>query len=75
MIDGRRLSYLDFGGAGPPLLALHGHLAEGLVVASLAPALGLDGGNPPRPPIRKAFQRCSSGQSAGAGLLPAGGRL
>ncbi len=30
-IDGRRLSYLDFGGAGRPLVALHGHLSEGAV--------------------------------------------
>ncbi|MBO2458545.1 hypothetical protein [Actinomadura violacea] len=27
-IDGRRLSYLDFGGPGRPLPALHGHLYE-----------------------------------------------
>ncbi|MFB9368239.1 alpha/beta fold hydrolase [Kitasatospora albolonga] len=29
LADGRRLSWLDFGGPGRPLLALHGHLAEG----------------------------------------------
>ncbi|MEE1785366.1 alpha/beta hydrolase [Streptomyces sp. SP17BM10] len=40
VLDGRRLSYLDFGGTGRPLLALHGHLAEGAVFAPLAAALG-----------------------------------
>ncbi|MCX5130338.1 alpha/beta hydrolase [Streptomyces sp. NBC_00193] len=39
-IDGRALSYLDFGGAGRPLLALHGHLSEGSSFAALAAALG-----------------------------------
>lgn len=39
-IDGRALSYLDFGGAGRPLLALHGHLSEGASFAALAAALG-----------------------------------
>ncbi|MFD8980664.1 alpha/beta fold hydrolase [Streptomyces sp. NPDC059564] len=39
-IDGRRLSYLDFGGAGRPLVALHGHLSEGASFAHLAEALG-----------------------------------
>ncbi|MFC5661743.1 alpha/beta fold hydrolase [Kitasatospora misakiensis] len=39
-IDGRRLSYLDFGGAGRPLVALHGHLSEGATFAHLAEALG-----------------------------------
>ncbi|MGW2252979.1 alpha/beta fold hydrolase [Kitasatospora sp. NPDC001660] len=39
-IDGRRLSYLDFGGTGRPLLALHGHLSEGAVFGQLAAALG-----------------------------------
>lgn len=39
-IDGRRLSYLDFGGAGRPLVALHGHLSEGASFAHLADALG-----------------------------------
>ncbi|GAA0954224.1 alpha/beta hydrolase [Actinocorallia libanotica] len=38
-IDGRRLSYLDFGGAGRPLLALHGHLYEGETWGALAEAL------------------------------------
>ncbi|GAB2790260.1 alpha/beta fold hydrolase [Amycolatopsis magusensis] len=38
-IDGRRLSYLDFGGPGRPLLALHGHLYEGQTWAELARAL------------------------------------
>lgn len=39
-IDGRTLSYLDFGGAGRPLLALHGGMSEGLAFAGLADALG-----------------------------------
>ncbi|MFC9324024.1 alpha/beta fold hydrolase [Kitasatospora sp. NPDC057015] len=39
-IEGRRLSYLDFGGAGRPLVALHGHLSEGATFARLAAALG-----------------------------------
>ncbi|MFD0272285.1 alpha/beta fold hydrolase [Kitasatospora sp. NPDC127111] len=39
-IDGRRLSYLDFGGTGRPLVALHGHLSEGATFAHLARALG-----------------------------------
>ncbi|MCX5376786.1 alpha/beta fold hydrolase [Streptomyces sp. NBC_00091] len=38
-IDGRRLSYLDFGGTGRPLVALHGHLSEGATFAELARAL------------------------------------
>jgi pimeloyl-ACP methyl ester carboxylesterase len=38
-IDGRRLSYLDFGGPGRPLLALHGHLYEGQTWTRLAQAL------------------------------------
>ncbi len=38
-LDGRRLSYLDFGGSGRPLLALHGHFGEGRVFARLAAAL------------------------------------
>lgn len=29
MVDGRHLSYLDFGGRGRFLLALHGHFSEG----------------------------------------------
>lgn len=38
-IDGRRLSYLDHGGPGRPLLALHGLLSEGRTFAALAAAL------------------------------------
>ncbi|MGW0145780.1 alpha/beta fold hydrolase [Streptomyces sp. NPDC003333] len=38
-LDGRRLSYLDFGGPGRPLLALHGHFNEGRTFAHLARAL------------------------------------
>ncbi|MFG2869139.1 alpha/beta fold hydrolase [Streptomyces sp. NPDC048338] len=40
VIDGRRLSYLDFGGTGRPLVALHGHLSEGATFGHLARALG-----------------------------------
>ncbi|MEV4871364.1 alpha/beta fold hydrolase [Streptomyces syringium] len=36
---GRTLSYLDFGGPGRPLLALHGHDNEALTFAPLAAAL------------------------------------
>ncbi|MEV5612464.1 alpha/beta hydrolase [Streptomyces sp. NPDC052225] len=39
-IDGRTLSYVDFGGAGRPLLALHGHMSEGASYADLAARLG-----------------------------------
>ncbi|MEU6750627.1 alpha/beta hydrolase [Spirillospora sp. NPDC046719] len=39
LIDGRRLSYRDFGGTGRPLLALHGHLYEGETWERLARAL------------------------------------
>ena len=39
-LDRRRLSYLDFGGDGRPLLALHGHLDQGAGFAPLAAALG-----------------------------------
>ncbi|MEU5598892.1 alpha/beta hydrolase [Streptomyces sp. NPDC020298] len=42
VIDGRRLSYLDFGGTGRPIVALHGHLSEGASFAHLAQALGPD---------------------------------
>ncbi|MGI5523166.1 alpha/beta fold hydrolase [Micromonospora sp. CA-259024] len=35
----RRLSYLDFGGSGAPLLALHGHYNEASAFAPLAEAL------------------------------------
>jgi pimeloyl-ACP methyl ester carboxylesterase len=38
-IDGRRLSYIDYGGPGRPLLALHGHFGEGRTFARLAAAL------------------------------------
>ena len=38
-LNGRRLSYLDFGGTGQPLLALHGHLDQGLMWSGLAAAL------------------------------------
>ncbi|MFC4910826.1 alpha/beta fold hydrolase [Actinomadura gamaensis] len=38
-VDGRRLSYLDFGGPGRPLIALHGHYNEASVWAPLAEAL------------------------------------
>ncbi|MFI6944237.1 alpha/beta fold hydrolase [Streptomyces sp. NPDC050418] len=41
-LGGRRLSYLDSGGTGRPLLALHGHLAEGASFTSLAVELGPD---------------------------------
>ncbi|MFD7261879.1 alpha/beta fold hydrolase [Streptomyces sp. NPDC059874] len=39
-IDDRTLSYLDFGGTGRPLLALHGGMSEGAAFAGLAEALG-----------------------------------
>ncbi|MFG1873189.1 alpha/beta fold hydrolase [Micromonospora arborensis] len=38
-VEGRRLSYLDFGGPGTPLLALHGHYNEASAWAPLAEAL------------------------------------
>ena len=38
-VGGRRLSYLDFGGSGTPLLALHGHYNEASAFAPLAEAL------------------------------------
>ncbi|MBZ2407685.1 alpha/beta hydrolase [Streptomyces sp. L06] len=41
-VDGRRLSYLDFGGPGRPLLALHGHFGEARTFARLAGALAPD---------------------------------
>src|SRR5215208_3962686 len=41
-IAGRRLSYLDFGGSGRVLLALHGHLSEGLSFTDLARELAPD---------------------------------
>jgi pimeloyl-ACP methyl ester carboxylesterase len=39
---GHRLSYLDFGGRGRPLLALHGHFCEGRTFTALAAALAPD---------------------------------
>ncbi|MGW0395215.1 alpha/beta fold hydrolase [Streptomyces sp. NPDC003042] len=39
-IDDRTLSYLDFGGPGRPLLALHGGLSEAAHYTDLATALG-----------------------------------
>ncbi|MFF8699551.1 alpha/beta fold hydrolase [Streptomyces albidoflavus] len=41
-VDGRRLSYLDFGGPGRPLIALHGHFGEARTFARLAGALAPD---------------------------------
>ncbi|MFI6170646.1 alpha/beta fold hydrolase [Nocardia sp. NPDC051052] len=38
-IDGRHLSYLDFGGTGRPLLALHGHMSDAASFAGLAERL------------------------------------
>ncbi|WP_232265665.1 alpha/beta fold hydrolase [Streptomyces pactum] len=38
-VGGRKLSYLDFGGPGAPLLALHGHYNEASAFAPLAEAL------------------------------------
>lgn len=38
-VDGRRLSYIDHGGPGHPLLAMHGHFGEGRTFARLAAAL------------------------------------
>lgn len=40
MVAGRRLSFLDFGGPGRPLLALHGHFGEGRTFTRLARELG-----------------------------------
>lgn len=34
--DGLRLAYLDFGGDGPPILALHGHFSRGSTFARVA---------------------------------------
>ncbi|NEB36819.1 alpha/beta hydrolase [Streptomyces sp. SID14515] len=39
-VSGRRLSFLDFGGPGRPLLALHGHFGEGRTFTRLAGELG-----------------------------------
>ncbi|MEJ8661843.1 alpha/beta fold hydrolase [Streptomyces sp. MS1.AVA.4] len=41
-LSGRRLSFLDFGGPGQPLLALHGHFSEGQTFARLARELAPD---------------------------------
>ncbi|HEY1180551.1 MAG TPA: alpha/beta hydrolase [Phytomonospora sp.] len=41
-LDGRRLSYLDYGGLGQPVLALHGHLHEGSTWEHLAHELAPD---------------------------------
>jgi pimeloyl-ACP methyl ester carboxylesterase len=37
--DGRRLAYVDFGGDGAPILALHGHFGRARMFAPLAAAL------------------------------------
>lgn len=39
IVGGRKLAYLDFGGPGTPLLALHGHYNEASAFAPLAEAL------------------------------------
>ncbi|WP_437507580.1 alpha/beta fold hydrolase [Sorangium sp. So ce1099] len=39
-LRGRRFSFLDFGGAGTPILALHGHFGRARMFAPLAAALG-----------------------------------
>ena len=41
-VDGRVLSYLDFGGSGRVLFALHGHFQEGRTFTRLARALAPD---------------------------------
>ncbi|MFF4578804.1 alpha/beta fold hydrolase [Streptomyces sp. NPDC001373] len=41
-LSGRRLSYLDFGGPGPVLFALHGHFGEARTFARLARRLAPD---------------------------------
>ncbi|MFD3410624.1 alpha/beta fold hydrolase [Streptomyces cyaneofuscatus] len=41
-LDGRRLSFLDFGGPGRPLPALHGHFSEARTFARLARELAPD---------------------------------
>ncbi|MFF2116937.1 alpha/beta fold hydrolase [Kitasatospora sp. NPDC058184] len=38
-LGGRRFAYLDFGGPGPVVLALHGHFGRGRIFAPLAAAL------------------------------------
>ncbi|MFE4478593.1 MULTISPECIES: alpha/beta fold hydrolase [Streptomycetaceae] len=38
-LGGRRFAYLDFGGPGPAVLALHGHFGRGRIFAPLAAAL------------------------------------
>ncbi|WP_055623853.1 alpha/beta fold hydrolase [Streptomyces sp. JHA19] len=67
-LDGRRLSYLDFGGPGHPLLALHGHFSEGRTLAPLARAL-----LPHRAPTRTALTE-QLGDSARYPLLIHGTR-
>ena len=39
-VEGRKLSYLDFGGAGSALIVLHGHFSEGADFGPLAERLG-----------------------------------
>ncbi|MFD7711776.1 alpha/beta fold hydrolase [Streptomyces sp. NPDC059786] len=41
-VDGRALSYVDFAGPGRPLIALHGHMSEGMSYADLAARLAPD---------------------------------
>ncbi|GAA1893728.1 alpha/beta fold hydrolase [Streptantibioticus ferralitis] len=41
-LAGRQLSYVDFGGPGRPLVALHGHFCEGRTFAHLARELAPD---------------------------------
>lgn len=40
VVNSVRLAYIDFGGNGAPLLALHGHYSCGRTFAGLAEALG-----------------------------------
>ncbi|MEU6896291.1 alpha/beta hydrolase [Streptomyces sp. NPDC046557] len=41
-VGGRRLSYVDYGGRGQPLLALHGHFAEARTFAGVAAEVSPD---------------------------------